>query len=208
MKTKIKQKSLRLLGSLLIASINTTLIFAQDVDWPKHGLNSQESRYSPISQINADNVSELGLAWAKKLSTLRGIEATPLVIDGILYYSLPWSVVQATDGISGATLWTWNPGVDKAVWGRKACCDVVNRGVAHSGEHIFASTLDGRLVCLKASDGTQVWSTNTLPKDGDYSITGAPRIIGNNIIIGNGGAEYGVRAVSYTHLTLPTICSV
>ncbi|HAO68446.1 MAG TPA: PQQ-dependent dehydrogenase, methanol/ethanol family [Verrucomicrobiales bacterium] len=193
MKSKIKQKLWRLLGSLLIASSNTTLIFAEDLNWPKHGLDAQESRFSPIRQIHAENVSELGLAWAKKLSTIRGIEATPLVIDGTLYYSLPWSVVQATDGISGATLWTWNPGVDKAVWGRKACCDVVNRGVAHAGEHIFASTLDGRLVCLKASDGTQVWSTNTLPKDGDYSITGAPRIIGNNVIIGNGGAEYGVR---------------
>ncbi|MBT6240229.1 MAG: PQQ-binding-like beta-propeller repeat protein, partial [Verrucomicrobia bacterium] len=167
MKLKAIKRLLLIIGSLLLAVSRPGSVDAQDIDWPKHGLNSQESRYSPIGQINADNVSELGLAWAKKLSTVRGIEATPLVIDGILYYSLPWSVVQATDGISGATIWSWDPRVDKAVWGRKACCDVVNRGVAHANEHIYASTLDGRLVCLKASDGTQVWSTNTLPKDGD-----------------------------------------
>ena len=82
------------------------------------------------------------MAWAKKLSTVRGIEATPLVIGGVLYYSLPWSAVQATDALTGATLWTWDPGVDKALWGRKACCDVVNRGVAFATGRIFASTLE------------------------------------------------------------------
>jgi quinohemoprotein ethanol dehydrogenase len=187
------KKLWRTLAGVQLVAFSTALVFAQDVDWPKHGLDSEESRYSPLKQIRADNVSELGLAWAKKLSTVRGIEATPLVIEGVLYYSLPWSVVQATDAISGATLWTWDPGIDKAVWGRKACCDVVNRGVAYSDEYIYASTLDGRLVCLKMSDGTQVWSTNTLPGKGDYSITGAPRIVGSSVIIGNGGAEYGVR---------------
>lgn len=130
------KKLWRTLAGVQLVAFSTALVFAQDVDWPKHGLDSEESRYSPLKQIRADNVSELGLAWAKKLSTVRGIEATPLVIEGVLYYSLPWSVVQATDAISGATLWTWDPGIDKAVWGRKACCDVVNRGVAYSDEYI------------------------------------------------------------------------
>jgi len=165
----------------------------KDVDWPSYGLTPHEDRFSPLQQINADNVSRLGLAWAKKLSTVRGIEATPLVVDGVIYYSLPWSVVQATDAVSGATLWTWDPGVDKATWGRKACCDVVNRGVAFAGGQVFASTLDGRLVCLEADSGDVVWERNTLPKEGVYTITGAPRIMGESVIIGNGGAEYGVR---------------
>lgn len=169
-------------------------VSGESIDWPKHGLSSEERRYSPMAQIHSGNVSELSLAWAKKLSTVRGIEATPLAIGGVLYYSLPWSMVQATDASTGETLWTWDPRIDKAVWGRKACCDVVNRGVAYSEGHIFASTLDGRLVCLKASDGKLVWSVDTFKQaKGDYSITGAPRVIGNNVIIGNGGAEYGVR---------------
>ena len=167
--------------------------FAQDADWSSYGRTAYEDRFSPLGQINAENVSRLGVAWAKKLSTVRGIEATPLVIGGVLYYSLPWSAVQATDALTGATLWTWDPGVDKALWGRKACCDVVNRGVAFATGRIFASTLDGRLVCLQAADGKVVWEVNTIPEEGVYTITGAPRILGDLVIIGNGGAEYGVR---------------
>lgn len=186
----------RTLGVVVVSGLGPACmgdLSAEDVNWLRHGSTAHEDRFSSLQQINAGNVPQLGLAWAKKLGTLNGIEATPLVVDGVMYYSLPWSAVQAVDAVSGKQLWHWDPGVDRAVWGQRACCDVVNRGVAFDRGKIYASTLDGRLVCLRAEDGAVLWEVDTLPKVGVYTITGAPRIVGESVIIGNGGAEFGVR---------------
>ncbi|NNF17406.1 MAG: PQQ-dependent dehydrogenase, methanol/ethanol family, partial [Gammaproteobacteria bacterium] len=160
--------------------------------WPTHGLSYKEQRHSPLDSINSDNVAQLGLAWYYDLDTNRGIEATPLIIDGVLYTTASWSKVYALDARSGALLWSYDPQVPK-IKGAHACCDVVNRGVAVWGDSVFVGTLDGRLIALDRSNGQPRWSVATFDPELTYTITGAPRVVKGNVIIGNGGAEYGVR---------------
>ncbi len=162
------------------------------VDWPLHGLDQQEQRFSPLAQINEASVSRLGLAWSLELGTTRGLEATPLVVDGMIYTTGAWSVVYAIDAVTGARRWTFDPKVPKSR-ARKICCDSVNRGVAFDDGRVFVGTLDGRLISLDAADGTVLWETPTFDPERGYTITGAPRLAGDLVVIGNGGAELGVR---------------
>ncbi|MEZ4281495.1 MAG: PQQ-dependent dehydrogenase, methanol/ethanol family [Myxococcota bacterium] len=162
------------------------------IGWPAHGRNAWEQRYSPLDQINTLNVAELGLAWSADLGTNRGIEATPLVVDGVLYLSSAWSVVHAFDAATGRPLWRHDPKVPRER-AKLFCCGVVNRGVAHSRGRIFLGTLDGRLVALDAKTGERIWETLTVDPEKPYSITGAPRVVRGNVIIGNAGADLGVR---------------
>jgi len=160
--------------------------------WPAHGRTDDEQRHSPHSQIDRESVAHLGLAWSYATGTRRGMEATPLVVDGALYATGAWSVVYALDAATGEEKWTFDPQVPK--WkGRDACCDVVNRGVAFSNEKVYVGTIDGRLIALDAKAGTVVWETLTVDPNQAYTITGAPRIVKDMVIIGNGGADLGVR---------------
>jgi quinohemoprotein ethanol dehydrogenase len=161
-------------------------------DWLTYGRNYGEERYSPLGQITKDNVGQLGLAWSLNLGTKRGIEATPLVVDGIMFISGPWSVVYAINTRTGKLLWTYDPQVPKG-FGEKACCDVVNRGLAMYKGNIFVGTLDGRLVSINAATGKKKWEVLSVSHDRSYTITGAPRVMDGKVIIGNSGAEYGVR---------------
>jgi quinohemoprotein ethanol dehydrogenase len=162
-------------------------------DWPSHGLDYAETRFSRLDQINAGNVKSLGLVWSYNLESTRGVEATPLVVDGIMYVSASWSIVHAVDVRTGQRLWTFDPQVDRGI-GWKGCCDVVNRGVAlHQGK-VYVAAFDGRLIALDAANGQKVWEQDTLiDRNRPYTITGAPRVIKGKVIIGNGGAELGVR---------------
>ena len=161
-------------------------------NWLSHGRTYSEQRYSPLKTINDDNVGKLGLAWSFDLDTRRGIEATSLVIDGVLYATSAWSIVHALDARTGKPLWSYDPGVarDKTQF---ACCDAVNRGVAAWQGQLFLGTLDGRLVALDAGTGKPNWSVATVDPESAYTITGAPRVIDGLVLIGNGGAEFGVR---------------
>lgn len=162
-------------------------------DWLSYGRNYAEDRYSPLTKIGPANVAELGLAWSLELTSSRGIQATPLVVDGIMYFTGPWSVVYAVDARKGEILWQFDPAVPRS---RAAdfCCGVVNRGVALYKGAVYVGTLDGRLISLDAASGKPIWSVTTVPEDSNYSITGAPRVANGKILIGNGGAEYaGVR---------------
>ena len=161
-------------------------------DWLTYGRNYGEERFSPLGQITKENVGQLGLAWSLNLGTKRGIEATPLVVDGIMFISGPWSVVYAINTRNGKLLWTYDPQVPKE-FGEKACCDVVNRGVAMYKGNIFVGTLDGRLVSINAATGKKKWEVLTVSHDRSYTITGAPRVMDGKVLIGNGGAEFGVR---------------
>jgi len=161
-------------------------------DWMSYGLNYQEDRFSPLEQINEGNVGQLGLAWSAELGTNRGIEATPLVVDGIMFISGPWSLVYALDTRTGKILWTYDPQVPKQV-AIKVCCDVVNRGLAMYKGNLFVGTLDGRLISIKASTGKPNWSVTTVDTSKSYTITGAPRVYDGKVIIGNSGADLGVR---------------
>jgi quinohemoprotein ethanol dehydrogenase len=161
-------------------------------DWLTYGRNYGEERFSPLGQITKENVGQLGLAWSLNLGTKRGIEATPLVVDGIMFMSGPWSVVYAINTRNGKLLWTYDPQVPKE-FGEKACCDVVNRGVAMYKGNIFVGTLDGRLVSINAATGKKKWEVLTVSHDRSYTITGAPRVMDGKVMIGNSGAEFGVR---------------
>ncbi len=165
---------------------------AEPGNWLAHGRSYDEQRFSPLRQIDRSNVAKLGLAWSYDTGVGRGHEATPIVVDGVLFVSLPWSVVKALDARTGEVLWTHDPAVPRA-WARNACCDVVNRGVAVWKGRVYVGTLDGRLVALDAGTGAVVWEQNTIDRDKPYTITGAPRVVKGMVVIGNGGAEYGVR---------------
>lgn len=166
---------------------------AGDVEnWLAHGRTHDEQRFSPARKINDGNIGSLGLAWYFDIPTKRGVEATPLVIDGVMYVTGAWSIVYALDARSGKPLWIYDPAVPK-LWAKYACCDVVNRGVAAWGNNVYVGTLDGYLVALDARSGEVVWRTDTIDRDKPYTITGAPRVVKGKVLIGNGGGEYGVR---------------
>ena len=161
-------------------------------NWLAHGRTYDEQRFSPLNQINSENISDLGLAWYFDTGTDRGLEASPIVVDGIMYTSGSWSVVFANDARTGELIWQYDPEVPKE-WGVNACCDVVNRGVAVWKGRVYVGTIDGRLVALDAVSGEVAWDVNTIDRTKPYTITGAPRIVNDKVIIGNGGAEFGVR---------------
>ncbi len=162
-------------------------------DWPSHGLDYAETRFSRLRQIDAANVRDLGLVWTYNLESTRGVEATPLVVDGVMYVTASWSVVHAVDARTGKRLWTFDPNVDRSL-GYRGCCDVVNRGVALYQGKVFVAAYDGRLIALDAASGRKLWEKDTIiDRKYSYTITGAPRVFKGKVIIGNGGAEYGVR---------------
>jgi quinohemoprotein ethanol dehydrogenase len=162
-------------------------------NWFTTGRTFSEDRFSPLDQINTGNVQQLGFVWQYDLQTERGLEATPVVVDGVLFASSNWSKVYALDARTGRELWAFDPQVP-GEWARNACCDVVNRGVAVWNGKVYVGTLDGRLIALDANTGKELWSQDTLiDRSRSYTITGAPRIAGGKVIIGNGGAEMGVR---------------
>jgi quinohemoprotein ethanol dehydrogenase len=177
------------------ADVNGARIVSADREpgnWMVHGRTYNEQRFSPLQQINTQNVSQLKLAWFHDLDTHRGQEATPLVIDGVMYFTSAWSKVFALDAKTGSLLWSYDPKV-AGEWGVNACCDVVNRGVAVWSGKVFVGALDGRLIALDATTGKRLWETLTIDRNVRYTITGAPRVVKGKVIIGNGGGEFGVR---------------
>ena len=174
------------------ASLLTLTSAASDESWRLHGGTQTDQRFSPLNQINEQTVSKLGLVWSKELGTTRGLEATPIVEDGVIYTTGAWSVVFAFDAKTDQMKWTYDPKVP----GERAyffCCDVVNRGVALHNGKIYVGTLDGRLIALDQRSGTPLWSVQTTDPTEAYSITSAPRIARDKVVIGNAGSEYGVR---------------
>lgn len=162
-------------------------------EWLTPGGGSSGAYYSALTHINDANVDHLGFAWDYKLGTSRGLEATPVVVDGTLYTSGNWGVVYALDAATGHERWTYNPGVD-GQWGRYSCCDVVNRGIAVWQGRVYVASLDGYLHALDAGTGKLDWKIDALPaRDKDsfhYTSTGAPVIAGDIVVIGTGGADF------------------
>jgi PQQ-dependent dehydrogenase (methanol/ethanol family) len=177
------------------ASVNGKRLLQADQEpgaWMTYGRTYDEQRYSPLAQINRNTVKDLGLTWFADIDTSRGQEATPIVVDSALYITTAWSMVKAFNVETGEPLWQFDPEIDPAK-GVDACCDVVNRGVAVWEGKVFFGTLDGRLIALDALTGQSMWQQVTVDQSKPYTITGAPRVIKGKVIIGNGGAEYGVR---------------
>jgi quinohemoprotein ethanol dehydrogenase len=161
-------------------------------NWLAHGRTWSEQRFSPLNQINTSTVEGLSLAWHVDLDTTRGQQATPIVVDGVLYSTSAWSKVQAVDAKTGRLLWQYDPEVP-GIWDVRACCGVQNRGVAVWKGNVYSATLDGRLLSLNAQTGELNWEVNTTDQAQSYTVTGAPRVFDDKLVIGNGGAEYGVR---------------
>ena len=160
--------------------------------WMSAGRTWDEQRYSPLTQITKANVKDLGLAWYGDVDTERGQEATPVVVDGMLYITTAWSMVKAYNAKTGEKIWEYDPKVDKAN-GQIACCDVVNRGVAAYKGKIYLGALDGRLIALDGKTGKVLWSEQTTDPKLPYTITQVPRVAKGMVFIGNAGAEYSVR---------------
>jgi quinohemoprotein ethanol dehydrogenase len=191
-----------LIGALMLVLVATVAAIDGGADarlghpapgeWPSDGRDYSAQRFSPLTQINASSVSRLGLAWYDDLDTLRGVEATPIYADGVLYNSLPFNIIKAYDAKSGRVLWTYDPKVPREM-ARYACCEPDSRGLAMWHGLIVIATLDGRLIGLDKTSGKPVWTTQALPSTMPYTITGAPRVFGDQVVIGNSGGDLGVR---------------
>lgn len=186
---------LLLSGGGRAAPIGDAELRAADHDsanWLMYGRTYDDHRFSPLNQINEQTISKLGLAWSREMGTTRGLEATPLVENGVLYTSGSWSVVTAIDAKTGKTLWTYDPKVQRSR-AYFICCDVVNRGLALYHGKVYVGTLDGRLIAVDEHTGKPAWDVSTIDSARPYAITSAPRIAGSKVVIGNAGSEYGVR---------------
>lgn len=173
-------------------AIDTSVIGASD-NWVTTGGDWAGSHFSRLMDITKDNVGELGFAWEYDLGTARVQESTPIVIDGVMYTSGNLGRVYALNAETGAELWTFTPEVDMQ-YNRSACCDQANRGVAVHDEKVFVASLDGYLYALDAKSGAVAWKTDTIAdRTRGYTITGAPEVAGNLVVIGNAGAEYDAR---------------
>jgi quinohemoprotein ethanol dehydrogenase len=177
------------------ADVDDKRLLAADDDganWLSYGRTYDEQRHSPLTAINDKNVGKLGLQWSADMDTARGQEATPIVVDGVLYISTAWSMVKAFDAATGRPLWSYDPQVprEKLI---DVCCDAVNRGVAVYKGKVFIGTLAGHVVALDAATGKVVWDTLSIPEGSHMAITGAPRIVKGKVLIGAAGSEYFTR---------------
>ncbi len=163
-------------------------------EWLSYGFTPQETRYTPLSQINTSNVSRLGLAWSVEAGPGGGgQEATPLVHNGVIFSTTQWSVVFAVDARTHKEKWRWDPEVNQTALRPRICCGVVQRGIAIYDGRIIAPAIDGRLFGLDEETGKVLWEARVAYPQDNYTITMAPRIAKGKAIIGVSGAEYPVR---------------
>jgi quinohemoprotein ethanol dehydrogenase len=187
------QNGPRPLGSAAVDQARQIAADQEPGTWMSAGRTYDEQRYSPLTNINASNIQGLGLTWFSDVDTQNGQEATPVVVDGVLYVTTAWSMVYAYNAKTGQQLWKYDPKVSRVRTGGIACCDVVNRGVAAWKGKIYLGALDGRLIALDGKTGKEVWTIQTSDLAKPYTITQVPRVYGNTVVVGNGGAEYSVR---------------
>lgn len=161
--------------------------------WAANGGDHSEQRYSPLTQINADNLDQLGIAWTANIPEKGGYQSTPVVVDGLLVVTTPWSKAYAYDAKTGEFKWKYDPVVRREVAATSLCCNIANRGVAYWNGKFIWGTLDGRLVAVDAKSGKRVWEAQTTNPDDAMSITGAPRIANGIVLIGQAGAEFHQR---------------
>jgi quinohemoprotein ethanol dehydrogenase len=166
---------------------------AADGSWQSYGRTPDEQRFSPLFEINSGNVSRLGLAWSLDLADMVSLEATPLEVAGTIYFTGTRAVAFAVDARSGKLLWRYDPEVARVASEHMRMDYGASRGAAYADGRVFIATGDGRLIALDAHTGKPLWTQQTIPVDSAGTITGAPRVFGDKVIIGQGGAEYGFR---------------
>jgi len=189
-----------LIGVLLaIAAASSTRAAGQvealpgNVSWPGYGNDSKERRFVPLTQINAGNVHRLGLAWSLDLEGETALEATPLEVDGVLYFSGSLSTVYAVDARKGKLLWKYDPHEAEAIPRELRRVFSVNRGVAYWDGKVYVATKDCRMIALDARSGRTIWSKSFLVPGSNSTSSGAPRVFNGKVIIGNSGAEFAAR---------------
>ena len=166
---------------------------AEPQNWMTEGRDFGKSHFSALDQVNLETVGELGFAWEYHTGTSRGLEATPIVVDGVLYTSGTTGRAYALDAATGAEIWAFDPESDGQV-NRWACCDEVNRGLTVWEGGVYVSSLDGRLFRLDAANGDVIWQVDTfIDETRGYTSSGAPEIAGDVVVIGNAGADYDAR---------------
>ena len=163
----------------------------QGKNWLAYGRNFYEQRYSPLTQIDTENASKLGLAWSMALPKDRSLLGTPVVVDGVLYFSGSWSVTRAVDAKTGKLLWEYDPKSIEHAGDRLRIFWDSNRGLAYWKGTIVICTIDGRLIALDAKTGKERWSTQTFDESKPMYISGHPKVFRGLVLIGNGGTEFG-----------------
>ncbi|MCC2656126.1 MAG: alcohol dehydrogenase [Panacagrimonas sp.] len=176
---------------------------AQGKNWLAYGRNFYEQRYSPLTQINTDSVKRLGLAWNMPLPHDRSLLGTPLVVDGVMYFSGSWSVTRAVEARTGKLLWEYDPKSIEHAGDRLRISWDSNRGLAYWKGTVVICTIDGRLIALDARTGKVRWSTQTTDPSKAVYISGHPKAFRGLVLIGNGGTEFGASRgyVSAYHIT-------
>ncbi len=159
-------------------------------NWPAYGRTSTEQRYSPLDTINAGNVKQLGIEWVTELPNERSLIATPLAVDGVLYFTGSYSRTYAVEARSGKLIWQFDPQTIERAGDRLRIMWDINRGPAYYKGKVIISTVDGRLVAIDAKTGKQLWETMTVDPRKSYYVNGAPKVFRDKVIIGNGGTEH------------------
>ena len=160
-------------------------------NWYTLGRDNSQGYFSPLRTIDSSNISRLGYAWSYDLGTVRGQEATPIVVDGVMYTAGYVGLVYALDAATGKELWRFDPQVPPKSM-REPCCDLLNRGVAVWEGRVYVASVDGKLHALDAATGKEIWAADTfIDHAAPYSSTGAPIVAHNVVVIGNSGADMG-----------------
>lgn len=166
---------------------------AQDgSDWLMYHRTYNGWNYSPLTQINRDNVKKLVPVWTLSTGKTDGHEAPPIVNNGIMFVAGPYNTLKVLDATNGDVLWSYERQLPQDVYSI-VCCDVVNRGVALYGDKVYMGTLDAHLLAFDAKTGKIVWDTTVIDYKQGYSITVAPLAVNGLIIVGVSGGEYGIR---------------
>ena len=162
-------------------------------NWAIYGRDYTNQRYSPLAQITSANVGSLRMAWMYQtgISRLGSFENSPTFVDGVMYVTTPYNTAIAVDARSGQQIWRYEhkPSITAPIY----CCGPNNRGVAISGNSVFMGTLDARLVALDSKTGSVKWDVEVADPEAGYSLTIAPLVVDNSVIVGSSGAEYGIR---------------
>jgi quinohemoprotein ethanol dehydrogenase len=159
--------------------------------WPAYGGTHYERRFSPLTDINNDTVKNLSVDWYLDLPRDVALVSTPLVVDGVMYFSGTLNVVRAVDAVTGKLIWEFDPQVGAELTDKRQAGFFSSRGITFYGDKVFAATWDGRLIAIDAKTGEKVWSVRTFPKDASLYITGTPKAFKGKVLIGNGGTEIG-----------------
>lgn len=169
-------------------------VVEEDGQWPMAAKNYASTRYSGLAEINTSNASNLRVAWTFSTGIDRGQEAAPIVVGDTMYVVTPYpNILYALDlKNSGATKWKYEPKPEAAAQG-VACCDVVNRGAVFSNGKVFINTLDGHTCAVDAATGKELWKTKLGNINIGESITMAPLVVKDKVLVGNSGGEFGVR---------------